>query len=712
MDLEAQLRNFAKNLWWSWHPAYIQLFRELDLETWRAVNHNPIALLDQLASKQIQARASDIALETRLTHAIHNLEHHLTGRGSWGARYAAPLYAKPVAYFTPEIGLHESLPIYSGGLGILAGDHLKAASDLGIPIVGVSLFYRKGYFRQRLDANGWQHAEEESNTPDQLPMERATDADGQPLTINLQQSGRRRPIHVAVWTLRLGRNRLVLLDTNVKGNTQKVCGLCDRLYGGGDETRIQQELVLGVGGLRALQAMDIEPGVLHLNEGHSAFATLELARSLMVRQARAFEEVQETAAAHTVFTTHTPVEAGHDRFDSKLVDRVLAPLRDQLGLSHDALMRLGRTEPDNGEEPLCMTTLALKMSRYRNAVSALHGRVTRAMWHPLWPERAEDQVPIGHITNGVHIPSWLAAPLGQLYRQYLGENWVHRLQEAQGWEAVEQIDEEELWEQHQLLKTNLIDYVRRCVRRQAQQRGEDPKQAVGTMQLDPNVLTLGFARRMAGYKRCDLLLGDPGRLEKLVTDPERPIQLIFSGKAHPKDEEGKHVIQRLFQATRDPQFNGRIVFLGDYQMNVGRHLVQGVDLWLNNPQRPLEASGTSGQKVVFNSGLNLSVLDGWWAEAYDGTCGFAIGRGDEHSDPREQENRDRAALFDVLEQQVIPLYYHRDEEGVPRAWIDRQKEALRSLTWRISAQRMVRDYTRMCYLPAAGAASRSAAIPT
>jgi len=538
-------------------------------------------------------------------------------------------------------------------------------------------------------------------------MERVTDDDGQPLTITLDQPRRRRPVHVAVWSLNVGRNRLILLDTNVKDNTQRVRGLCDRLYGGGDETRIEQELVLGVGGLRALQAMGIEPGVLHLNEGHSAFATLEMARSLMVRQGRSFDQVQETAATRTVFTTHTPVEAGHDRFDSQLADRVLGPLRDQLGLDHESLMGLGRVDPGNSDEPLCMTTLALKMSRYRNAVSALHGRVTRAMWHPLWPDRAEDEVPIGHITNGVHIPSWLAGSLGQLYRQYIGEDWIHRLHEARGWEAVDTIDEEELWEQHQLLKTNLIDYVRRCVRMQAQNRDEDPDQAVEAMQLDPKVLTIGFARRMAGYKRCDLLLGDLDRLERLVTDPERPVQIIFSGKAHPKDESGKQVIQRLFQASRNPRFNGRLVFLDDYQMNVARHLVQGVDVWLNNPQRPLEACGTSGQKAVINGGLNLSVLDGWWAEAYDGTCGFAIGRGDEHSDPQQQERMDREALFDVLEQQVAALYYQRDAEGVPRAWIDRQKQALRSLTWRISARRMVMDYACMCYLPAAGAASRS-----
>ncbi|MCC6144631.1 MAG: alpha-glucan family phosphorylase, partial [Candidatus Hydrogenedentes bacterium] len=619
---------------------------------------------------------------------------------------SGPLRAAPVAYFSAEFGLHESLPIYSGGLGILAGDHLKAASDLGVPLVGIGLFYAKGYFSQTLDENGWQQEHYFSSDVDSLPMERATNAEGDPIDIAVQTGDSE--IFAAVWTAKVGRCRLVLLDTNVKRNKKPDRALTAHLYGGDDATRIRQELVLGVGGMRALEAMGIIPGVIHLNEGHSAFGVLEFARILMVRNGIGFLDVEEKVAAKTIFTTHTPVPAGHDRFDPALVLHTLGPLREQLGIDEGHFMSLGRMRPEDTNEPFCMTILGIKLSRHRNAVSALHSHVSRNMWRGLWPGRPENEIPIGYITNGIHVPTWLAPPIARLYSRYLGEDWRERMEDADLWRAVETIDDVEFWEQHQILKAHLIEFVRRRWRQQLKDKHlPEPAGEAGRTILNPEALTIGFARRYATYKRGNLLMRDLDRLDRLVNGEDRPVQFIFSGKAHPADELGKKLIQDVFNACRDPRFAGKVVFIEDYNINVARYLVQGVDVWLNTPRRPLEACGTSGQKVVLNGGLNCSILDGWWAEGYDGRNGFAIGRGDEHSDYAYQDEFDLEALYQVLENEIVPLYYDRDEEGAPRGWIQRQKHSIRTLAWRFSATRMMMDYAVGCYLPAAGGMTSS-----
>jgi starch phosphorylase len=509
-----------------------------------------------------------------------------------------------------------------------------------------------------------------------------------------------------VWRVKVGRCDLLLLDSNVEGNAPEDRDTTSRLYGGDGRIRIRQELLLGIGGFRALQAMGITPGVLHLNEGHSGFAVLEAIRCRMQEEGVSFDHAAPRVSREVVFTTHTPVPAGHDRFDSGLIEEHLGPLRESLGLSHENLMALGRENPDDPQEPFSMTVLGLKLSRRANAVSSLHGEVSRAMWTRLYPGRTEDAVPIGHITNGVHVPSWLAPQMFRLYDRHLGAGWQEHSAEARIWEGIENVDDGELWETHLSLKSRLLEFVRRRAIEQAERRGESPEaiQRLGRL-LSPDALTIGFARRFATYKRANLLLADIERLAFMVNDPKRPVQFVFAGKAHPLDEPGKRVLQQIAQLMRDSQFADKFVFVEDYDINVGRHFVQGVDVWLNNPRRPLEASGTSGQKVVLNGGLNLSVLDGWWAEAYDGSNGFGIGTGRTHSNPDLHDARDGEDLYRALRDEVIPLYYQRDHDGLPRGWIKRMKRTIRTLGWRFNADRMVKDYTLTCYVPAAGGTS-------
>jgi starch phosphorylase len=702
--LSERLRALAHNLWWTWHPEVAGFFRDLDPVRWRQLDHNPIALLAEFTAERLEQRTNELVLPSQINYAYRRLQEYLDTDLTWGTTHAGVLRGRPVAYFSAEFGLHESLSVYSGGLGVLAGDHVKSASDLGIPLVGVGLFYTHGYFLQRLDAEGWQREEDLVADVRQLPLALVAGADGQPLTIQIET--RTGLIAVRIWKLAVGRNVLLLLDSNVEGNRAEDRELTAHLYGGDNRVRIRQELVLGVGGVRALRALDIFPGVLHLNEGHSAFAALEMVRERMSGEGLGFDEAAKRVAARTVFTTHTPVDAGHDRFSAELIGEYLGPLREALGLSPEALMGLGQVEPGNASEPFCMTVLALKLSRRANGVSALHGRISRRMWARLWPRRTEEEVPIGHITNGVHVRSWLAPAMQELYSRHLGPAWAQRSGEPEVWVGINGVNDGELWETHQVLKSRLLDFVRRRCARQAQRRGEPPEAVEAARRvLSAEVLTIGFSRRFATYKRADLILSDLDRLARLFSNPAAPIQLVFAGKAHPHDEPGKRVLQQIARLGRDPRFAGRIAFVEDYDINVARHLVQGVDVWLNTPRRPLEASGTSGQKVVLNGGLNLSVLDGWWAEAYDGSNGFAIGRGETHSSAEVQDRRDAAALYQVLEEQVIPLYYDRNHHGLPRAWIARMKRAIRTLGWRFNADRMVMDYVQLCYLPAAGGLS-------
>jgi starch phosphorylase len=699
-----RLSALAQNLWWSWDDEATALFRDLDPLLWRDVAHNPVALLQKIEIDTLQERATQLALHSRINYTYRRMQEYLTSVSTWGSRNCGVLWARPVAYFSAEFGLHESVPIYSGGLGILAGDHIKAASDLGVPLVGIGLYYHQAYFRQRLDAEGYQQEDYIDVDRRVLPMAPATDPAGAPVTVTVET--RSATIAARVWRLSVGRNTLLLLDADVDGNRAEDRQLTARLYGGDDWIRIRQELLLGVGGVRALKAMGISPGVAHLNEGHSAFAALELVREHMATEGIGADEAIARVAPMVVFTTHTPVPAGHDRFTPELIEEHLGPLRDALSISPDHLLSLGRENPADHGETFCMTVLALKLSRRANAVSSLHGQVSRAMWTGLYPGRDQAGVPIGHITNGVHVQTWLAPQMHQVYDRHLGADWPERCGEPHCWDAIERIDDGELWETHQTLKASLIDFVRRRMARAAERRGE-PADAIAHLKraLSPDALTIGFARRFATYKRANLILQDLEAVASLVNDPQTPIQFVFAGKAHPRDRPGKEILQQIARLDRDPRFAGKVLFVEDYDINVARHLVQGVDVWLNNPRRPLEASGTSGQKVVLNGGLNLSVLDGWWAEAYDGLNGFGIGSGETHTAIDAHDRRDGEALLRVLRDQVIPLYYDRDDDGLPRAWTARMKRAIRTLGWRFSAGRMVADYVRESYIPAAGGTS-------
>lgn len=703
-QLYSKCMSLAQNLWWCWHPEVANIFRDIDPIRWRQLDHNPIALLREFTAERLSIRASEMVLHSRVNYAYRRLQEYLDSQNTWASTQAGVLGAKPVAYFSAEFGMHESIPIYSGGLGVLSGDHIKSASGLGVPLIGIGLYYSQGYFKQHLDDEGYQREEYIETKVENLPIVPALGADGLPIMVSIDTRNGR--LMAKVWLMNVGRIKLYLLDCNVEGNKPEDRELTSRLYGGDERTRIRQELVLGVGGVKALRALGIYPGVYHLNEGHSAFAALEVIRERMHDDGQTLDDALREVARSTVFTTHTPVPAGHDRFDAVMIEEHLGPLRDALGISAEHLMSLGRVHPDDHTETFCMTVLALKLSRRANAVSQLHGHISRRMWQTLWPDRTEEEIPIGHITNGVHIQSWLAWQMAQLYDRHFPAGWQSRMGEPEVWQYIHRVDPGELWETHNALKNLLIAFVRRRVSRQSRRRGEsdDIIEAARNL-LDPNILTIGFGRRFATYKRANLMVSQVDRIASLLSDSSRPIQIVYAGKAHPKDEPGKRFIQEIANLRHDPVFKGKIAFIEDYDINVCRHLIQGVDVWLNNPRRPLEASGTSGQKVVLNGGLNCSILDGWWAEAYDGRNGFAIGKGYSHSNDAITDKRDAEYLYSVIENEVIPTFYDRDRDGLPRKWIKMMMNSISTLAWRFSAHRMVMDYTRHAYVPAAGGLS-------
>lgn len=703
-ELYDKCMSLASNLWWVWNPEVNQIFRDLDPVRWRQLDHNPVALLREITTDRLYERATEMGLFSRINQAYRRLKEYMSDAKTWSANNAGVLGSKPVAYFSAEFGIHESLPIYSGGLGVLSGDHVKSASGLGLPLVAIGLFYSQGYFRQQLDFEGLQGEDYVDTQVENLPIKAALDEEGEPITVSIQT--RDGELKAKVWQIQVGRVRLYLLDCNVEGNKEEDRKLTSRLYGGDERTRIRQELVLGVGGVKALHALGITPGVFHLNEGHSAFAPLEVIHQRMVDDGLEFDDARREVSNATVFTTHTPVPAGHDRFTPELVEEHLGPLRDQLGLSYEQFMSFGRVDPQNTEELFCMTIIALRLSRTANAVSQLHGVVSRRMWSHLWPWKEEAETPIGHITNGVHTHTWLADQMREFYHRHFPRGWMQSIGDPKVWEHIHNVDPGELWEIHNTLKQVMIGFVRRRLVAQCRRRGEDDAAIDHARSvLDPNILTIGFARRFATYKRANLIFSDLERIDRILNDSNRPVQIVFSGKAHPKDLPGKEFIRTIAELRHNPTFRDRVVFVEDYDVNVCRFMVQGVDVWLNNPRRPLEASGTSGEKVVLNGGLNLSVLDGWWAEAYDGVNGFAIGKGTSHVSDEITDSRDVLSLYDVLENEVAPCYYRRDIDGLPRDWIHRMVTSIATLAWRFSSDRMVMDYAKTCYVPAAGGLS-------
>ncbi len=685
----------SQNLWWSWHPDVINMFRDLDPELWRGSAHNPIALLRKFTPETLETRAYEQVLTSRINYCHRRMVQYMAQRPAWAEKNIGVLGSKPVAYFSLEFGIHESVPIYSGGLGILAGDHIKSASGLGVPLVAVGLFYDQGYFKQQLNAAGLQEEVYGKTDIQNLPMVPVMTDDGQQLVVPIETQNE--TIFARAWHMKVGRVDLYLLDCDLPENQEQDRTLTSRLYGGDSRTRIRQEMVVGIGGVKLLKALGIRPGVYHLNEGHCAFATLQAVALKMEEDGISFNDAVLAVAYQTCFTTHTPVPAGHDRFDPGLMYEHLAPLQRKMGIDFNQLMALGRVNTHDDKEHFCMTVLGLKLSKHANAVSCLHGNVSRRMWASLYPGRSETEVPIGHITNGVHVPTWLAWQMQNLYDRHFDPDWLDTHGQQETWQKIYEVDPGELWETHITLKHFMLDFVQRRVERQSKRRNEEP-----TFDMDSTVLTIGFARRFATYKRATLLLRDVDRLAKLVNNPDRPVQFVFAGKAHPADQPGKEFIRQIANLRKDPRFAGKFVFVEDYDINVARHIVQGVDVWMNNPRRPLEASGTSGQKAVLNGVLNFSVLDGWWAEAYNGHNGFSIGTGTSHVNDVITDARDGDSLFDVLEHHIIPTYYKLDPHGLPADWIQMMKNSIGTLAWRFSAHRMVMDYMLEEYLPAAG----------
>ncbi|RJO63304.1 MAG: glycosyltransferase family 1 protein [Myxococcales bacterium] len=687
----------SRNIYWTWSHNAVQLFQRMDMDKWESAYHNPIRMLGELSQERLNELLNDESFLNHMDDVALELEDYLHTT-TWYGKHGPKDEPLRVAYFSMEYGLHESVPIYSGGLGLLSGDHLKSASDLGIPLVALGLLYRQGYFRQYLNPEGWQQETYPENDFAALPIEPVKDADGRPVIVHVDLPGRQ--VAIQTWKLAVGRVTLLMLDANLPANSAEDREITGQLYGGDLEMRIKQEIVLGIGGMRLLRLLDTKPTVCHMNEGHSAFLAVERTRHFMETYGLNFSEASEIVRASNVFTTHTPVPAGNDIFPPDLVDRYFHDYYTKLGLNREQFLGLGRQNPFDRNEPFCMTVLAIRLAAHRNGVSRLHGQVSRAMWKNIWPGLSADELPIDHITNGVHAAGWVSTDMAQLYGRYLGPRWRMNPEDGRTWEGIGRVPDAELWRTHERRRERLVAFARKKLSEQLTNRGALRSDLAWASEvLDPEALTLGFARRFATYKRGALILSDPERLARILNNRERPMQIIFAGKAHPQDNAGKEVIKRIAQLARDPRFRSRIVFIENYDINVARYLVQGVDVWVNNPRRPLEASGTSGMKVSMNGGINLSVLDGWWDEAYRGDNGWAIGRGEEYKDTQYQDEIESRALFDLLEDEIVPLFYTRASDGVPRGWTALMKHSIQSICPVFNTSRMVIEYLTKFYLP-------------
>ncbi len=691
----ARLRELAYNLWWSWHPEAQELYRQIDPELWEQDYHNPVDFLRDVRQRRLEAAAANPDYLRRYDQVLDSFDRYMSAHDSWFARTYPAASGQMIAYFSAEFGLHESLPIYSGGLGVLAGDHAKEASDLGLPFVGVGFLYPQGYFRQRLDPSGWQEAIYTKLNFADVAATPALTPDGHEVVVEVELPGR--TIYAKVYRIQVGRVSLFLMDTDIHPNSPQDRELSARLYGGNQEMRVAQEIVLGIGGVRALRQLGIAPTVWHMNEGHSAFLVLELAREL-VQQGMAFADAVRAIRTRTIFTTHTPVPAGNDAFPLPLIEKYFWQYWPQLGLNRDEFVNVALQQQSWGPT-FAMTVLALRLSERHNGVSKLHGQVARGMWHWLYPDRQPDEVPITSITNGVHTATWLAPEMRRLFEAYMGHDWEDRLDDVTRWQQIYEIPDDVLWETHRTLKRQLVAFARERARQRHLQLGTPP---VVWPVLDEEALTIGFARRFATYKRATLIFKDIERLKAILNRNDRPVQIIFAGKAHPADDPGKLLIQQVYQLSQQPGFAGKILFLEEYDMHVARRLVQGVDVWLNTPRRPHEASGTSGQKASLNGAPNISILDGWWPEAYNGRNGWAIGEEREYANQDEQDWNDAQQLYHVLEHEVVPLFYERGQDGIPHGWLARSKEAIATIAPVFSTRRMVKEYTSRMYMPAAG----------
>jgi len=693
------LRDLAYNLYWTWDHDLRNLFRRLDRNLWEKAGHNPVLLLGNINQKTLESRAKDEGYLSHLQRTQEALGKYLNGK-TWYDKNRQGDDPLKIAYFSMEYGLTEGLPIYSGGLGVLSADHLKSASDLGLPLVGVGLLYQKGYFNQYLSKDGWQQELYPVNDFYNMPIKMEKDDKGNPLTVTVQFL--HRDIYIQIWRVQVGRIPLYLLDTNCGENRQEDQDITDQLYGGDEEMRIKQEIVLGIGGLKALDRLGIRPQVCHMNEGHSAFMALERAHQLMSESNLIFSEAQEATRSSNIFTSHTPVPAGIDEFDPGLLDRYLGDYIGSLNLSIDQFHRLGGVHLPQTGGKFNMAIFAINMAGVYNGVSKLHGQVARRMWNYLWPDLPEAEVPIGHITNGIHIPTWISEDMAELLNRYLGPKWYHEPADHSVWDRVQQIPDEELWRTHERRRERLVAFTRVQLRAQMENSGVSPADLhMAEEVLDPEVLTIGFARRFAEYKRAKLIFSDLDRLSAILNNKEFPVQIIVAGKAHPRDNIGKGLIRDIANILRHEEFRHRVVFLEDYNMKIAAALVRGVDVWLNTPRRPREASGTSGMKAGINGAVNISILDGWWDEAYRNTIGWAIGRGEEFENPDEQDKFEAESLYSLLEQEVVPLFYSRSAGKLPREWIRLMKNSIMTLSPAYNTTRMVREYYQSYYRPGA-----------
>lgn len=693
----SRLSELAYNLWWTWNPEAQMLFSFIDKLLWERLSHNPIAFLRQVERSRLNAVTGDRNYLDFYDRVLRNFDNYMKGESTWYKRTYPNLTEKQIAYFSFEFGLHESLPVYAGGLGILSGDHLKEASDLGMPLVAVGFVYILGYFAQRITEDGWQETRTQVLKLDEMPVIPLYDEDGRQMVVNVELP--KRTVAARLWKVQVGRVSLYLMDTNVATNNQTDQQLTSRLYTSDLDVRISQEILLGIGGVRVLRKLNYKPDVWHMNEGHSAFLVLERIREL-VEQGSSFDEAAAVVRKSNVFTTHTPVPAGNDAFPFWLVDKYFDHFIPGLKISRDDFIKLGSTHSEWGEQ-FSMPVLALKLSDQRNGVSELHGQVSRRMWQFLWPDLTEDEVPISHITNGVHTGSWIARRMRLLFDRYFGPDWMQHIDDPEMWSQIDEIPDAELWAIRRHLKRKLVTFANERARRAWLSNSIHPVQVIaGGVLLEQYSLTIGFARRFATYKRANLVMRDIDRLLRIINNPSMPVQIVFAGKAHPADEPGKLLIQEVYRMVKDSHAGGRLVFLEDYDMNVARYLVQGVDVWMNTPRRPLEASGTSGQKAAINGVLNFSCLDGWWREGFNGRNGWAIGDELDHPDPNQQDEIDAASMYDTLEKEIIPLYYaNRSADNLPNEWIGMIKESIRTLAPQFSTRRMLKEYMSQMYLP-------------
>lgn len=698
-----RLNDIAYNLWWTWNPEAIDLYREIDLDMWEKVGKNPVRFLQEVSQKKLQIKLNDSSFMERVQNVVASFDSYMSEKNTWFSVNHAGDTNKKVAYFSAEYGLNEVLPIYSGGLGVLSGDHCKSASDLGIPFTAIGLFYKQGYFSQRINANGWQETCFTNLNTSQLPILPALNENGQQVQISITFAGR--TVYARIWKVQIGRINLFLMDTDVSQNSPSDRLLTSRLYGGDHETRIQQEIFLGIGGIRVLDALGIHADVYHMNEGHSAFMGLELIRKLVNEKHLSFNEAKQVVSNSSIFTTHTPVPAGNDTFPLYMMDKYFGDFWGQLGLSRYDFLELGLKNPE--DQNFNMTVLALTLAGRKNGVSALHGAVSRNIFGDVWPGIPENDVPITHVTNGIHTLTWLSPKIKDLYDKYLKPDWKKELYSSETFKDVDNIPDGELWAAHLELKNKLILFVRDRLKAQKLANGES-MEAIRQVDnfLNPDALTIGFARRFATYKRANLIFRNLARIQKIINDPNRPLQVIFAGKAHPADGPAHEVIKNINDIARQEGFYGKVILLENYNMTVARNLVQGVDVWMNNPRRPLEASGTSGQKVCINGIINFSILDGWWCEGYNGQNGWVIGDETEFDNENSQDNIDSESIYDTLEEKIIPLFYKVDEKGIPTDWVRIMKNSIKSLAWNYSTDRMVQEYTERMYVPAMGGSAK------